>query len=422
VAARPAHVTREALLDAGVELLAGLSAVDLVAAMRTREIARRAGVSPPTFFHHFRTVEEYARALVDHVYSSDRKPLEGVVTDGLREARRLTLPAEQSIAYHTRDLLGLAADPEYRLRTGLWALGGATVDERYGGFLREVDRQLMPQAQALHDGWGREVRPPLDLRSYLAVQIALVTGSVARHLADPTVMTPERYARAAAALSMVMLRPKGDRRTMDDRLSEMNYAPGPRTTGPVPTEGDEPAGRRDVTRARLIDAAAELFGEYGYEAASITRLARTAGVHVATLYEHFGSKAHLALALFDRQAAAQLESRAVPPGGAAADRLRRHLSRVAAFVATHSDLARLYLSVLACGDQPRGLEDVLRSATLELVAAVLSDDGRQGSGDDGLAAERAADQVLVATIGAVLRHPGDGSRAAAVAGLRYLRA
>ena len=399
------HTTRVALLDAGVELLRAMTPATLVAALRTREIARRAGVSPPTFFHHFRTVEEYAAALVDHVFSPRRPKLDGVVTRALRDVQRLRLPAEQSIAYHTTDLLRIAADQDHRVRLGLWGLGGPAVDEAYLRFTRTVDEQVLPQAQALHDVWGREVRPPLDLRSYLSLQLALLTGSLPRHVTDPTVLTPERYARAAAALSMVMLRPRGDRRTMDDRLSEMNYLPGARVTAGAATS------RRDETRARIIDAAAELMGEYGYDATSITRVARVAGVHVATLYDHFESKAHLALTLLDLQATADLGRQDPSDDDGPRAALQRHLEHLAVFVATHADLARLYLTVVAFGERPARLDDVLGTATLPLVAKALS-----GEAALLLSPEEATDQVLIAVVGTTLRHPGwDPTRAAAVA-------
>ena len=408
MATADAHATRGALLDAGLDLLREMTPSTLVAALRTREVARRAGVSPPTFFHHFRTVDEYAQALVEHVFSPTRTSLRGVVTANLLEVQKLDLPAEQSIAYHTQDLHRAATDLDFRVRTGLWALGGPVVDQAYATFLRAMDQQLVPQAQALHDVWGREVRPPLDVRSSLALQLAILSGSVMRHLAEPDVMTPERYARAAAALSMVMLRPKGDRRTMDDRLSEMNYYPGSRTAARTPSP------RKSSTRARLLDAAAELFGEYGYEAASISRVARTAGVHIATLYEHFDSKAHLGLALFDLQARAHLASAG---GGDESDplaALRRHLEGIADFVAANGDLARLYLTVVACGDQPADLDDVLHAATLRLVTAA------SGASRSRPADARVTDHLLVGTIGAMLRHPGDGPAGAADDALRFL--
>lgn len=389
--------TRQALLDAGLALLGELTPADLVAALRTRGIAARAGVSPPTFFHHFKSVEDYAAALVEHVYAPGRTRLRGVVRESLQAAQRVDLPAQQSIAYHARDLQRMAADPTHRIRTGLWALGGPQVDAAYGSFLAEAERQLVPQARAFQEAWGREVRPPLDVQSYLALQIAILTGSAVRHVTDPTVMSTERYARAAAALSMVMLRPAGDRRTMDDRLSEMNWQRTPSRTSRTA------AVRRDSTRTRLVEAAADLFGEYGYEATSITQLARAANVHVATLYDHFDGKAHLALALFDRHADAALAGRA--------EALTEHLEDVAALVDANQDLARIYLAALACGDQPADVADVVRTTTVEHLRSWL---------DASADVDRAADHVLVATIGAMLRHPGDGVAAAAAAGLRFV--
>ncbi len=86
------------------------------------------------------------------------------------------------------------------------------------------------------------------------------------------------------------------------------------------------------------------------------------------------------------------------------------------FVATHTDLARLYLTVVACGEKPAGFEDVLRQPTLELVTAAM----RTTDADGALTPERATDHVLVAAIGATLRHPGDGPSGAAEAALRFL--
>jgi AcrR family transcriptional regulator len=402
--------TRLALLDAGVELLRELSPAQLVTALRTREIARRAGVSPPAFYHHFRTVDEYAQALVEQVFStSGPRQLHGLVTESLREAQERRLPAEQSIDYHTRDLHKAAADPDLRLRLGLWALGGKAADDAYRIFLEEVDRQLLPQAQALHDLWGREARPPLDARSYLAMQIATLNGAAIRHLVDPSVMTPERYARSAAALSMVLLRQTGDRRTMDDRLSEMNWYATPRGAAAGPTT------RRDATRLRILEAAEELFDEYGYNAASITQIAVAAGVHVATLYDHFASKAHLALTLLDARAADRLTRR---PGGSTSDprtALREHLELVGELVARHSDLARIYLSTLALGDLPPGFDDTLVSTTAELVDRCAADDPERSARADHL-----TEHVLVATIGAAVRHPGDRLSDAVEAGMRFL--
>ncbi len=46
----------------------------------------------------------------------------------------------------------------------------------------------------------------------------------------------------------------------------------------------------DETRQRLIDAGVEIFGQYGYEAATTRMLAEAAGVNLAAIPYHFGGK------------------------------------------------------------------------------------------------------------------------------------
>lgn len=55
-----------------------------------------------------------------------------------------------------------------------------------------------------------------------------------------------------------------------------------------PTSALTPRGQR--TRAKLLDAAERVFGEQGYERASIVEITRTAGVAQGTFYVYFESK------------------------------------------------------------------------------------------------------------------------------------
>ncbi|MET3957799.1 AcrR family transcriptional regulator [Rhodococcus sp. OAS809] len=54
------------------------------------------------------------------------------------------------------------------------------------------------------------------------------------------------------------------------------------------------------TRERVLDAAARLFSERGYEAASLKQIAAAVGVSAPALYWHFESKAVLLHAVIDR--------------------------------------------------------------------------------------------------------------------------
>jgi len=57
--------------------------------------------------------------------------------------------------------------------------------------------------------------------------------------------------------------------------------------------------RRD-TKARILEAALELFDERGYEAATMRAIAKRAGVSLGNAYYYFGSKEHLIQAFYDR--------------------------------------------------------------------------------------------------------------------------
>ena len=57
--------------------------------------------------------------------------------------------------------------------------------------------------------------------------------------------------------------------------------------------------RRTETRARLLEAAAELFAERGIEASSIDAVAALAGRTSGAVYDHFGNKDGLLRALLE---------------------------------------------------------------------------------------------------------------------------
>jgi|SRR5579871_3466750 len=71
----------------------------------------------------------------------------------------------------------------------------------------------------------------------------------------------------------------------------------------------EPKRERGKQRvAALIDAAAELFAEKGYEATTMTEIAQRAGASIGSLYQFFPSKEALAEALFNRYGERAAES------------------------------------------------------------------------------------------------------------------
>ncbi len=57
--------------------------------------------------------------------------------------------------------------------------------------------------------------------------------------------------------------------------------------------------RGEETRAKLLEAAAECFGQQGYDAASVSMVCQRAGVSKGAFYHHFSSKHQLLLELLD---------------------------------------------------------------------------------------------------------------------------
>jgi AcrR family transcriptional regulator len=67
------------------------------------------------------------------------------------------------------------------------------------------------------------------------------------------------------------------------------------------------AQRRQQTRARLLDAAGQVFALRGFHAATVDEVAEAAGYTKGAVYSNFANKDELFLALLDQRVAAQLE-------------------------------------------------------------------------------------------------------------------
>jgi len=69
-----------------------------------------------------------------------------------------------------------------------------------------------------------------------------------------------------------------------------------------------PSRRRETTRARLLDAASQLFAEVGLDAASVEAICDRAGFTRGAFYSNFESKDELFLELAGQVAAARMEA------------------------------------------------------------------------------------------------------------------
>jgi AcrR family transcriptional regulator len=60
------------------------------------------------------------------------------------------------------------------------------------------------------------------------------------------------------------------------------------------------------TKRRVLDAAAQVFAESGFEGSRITQIAKAAGLSVGAIYNHYQSKAELLAAVVERHSAGEL--------------------------------------------------------------------------------------------------------------------
>lgn len=99
-------------------------------------------------------------------------------------------------------------------------------------------------------------------------------------------------------------------------------------------------GNPEETRREILAAASEAFAAAGYVGATTRAVASRAGVNVATLHYHFGSKEGLYRAVLEAAGRGALP--AIPPGDAP-DRVAHIVDALFRFGEEHPGLARLAL-------------------------------------------------------------------------------
>lgn len=113
---------------------------------------------------------------------------------------------------------------------------------------------------------------------------------------------------------------------------------------------------RAITRARLLNAALELFASRGYAATSVDAIAEAAGVSAGLLYYHFASKTALLVAIFEQSLTDVQATFAAADGEPAAiDRLPALLRSAGTIVPRHRNFWAVWYGLRMQDDVLKGL-------------------------------------------------------------------
>ncbi|MBK1787546.1 TetR/AcrR family transcriptional regulator [Prauserella cavernicola] len=173
-----------------------------------------------------------------------------------------------------------------------------------------------------------------------------------------------------------------------------------------------PRVRREEVRRRLLDAAAEVFAERGYEAARLDEIAHAAGFTKGAVYSNFAGKPALLAALIEQQARKQLlvgavEVRAQNRPGAVLDHLAEVVARE---IVEQSTWSRLHVEIAQrAAHDPEVREtyvDVRRSLRDQLATTLAAGCARLGV-ELTVPAEQLALTLQALRLGLALEHGTD---------------
>jgi AcrR family transcriptional regulator len=167
--------------------------------------------------------------------------------------------------------------------------------------------------------------------------------------------------------------------------------------------GRHAGGTADETREKLVDAAASVFADRGYERATVAEIARAAGLSSGAIYAHYRSKAELLVDTVRARGAAEI-------GNLLADEVPSDLGAMIVALGrrleSHAAASRLLLvEAMVAARRDDELAAVVGELLVERqrsMAAVLRGGQEAGLVDPGVSADVVARFVLMAGLGARL--------------------
>jgi AcrR family transcriptional regulator len=161
----------------------------------------------------------------------------------------------------------------------------------------------------------------------------------------------------------------------------------------------------EETRARLVDAAVEVFAERGYEGARVTDIARRAGLSSGAIYAHYTSKAELLVDAIRARGTDEVNRLLTPDGDS-----RTPLSDVLIHLGEaleHRDETQtsLLLEAMAASRRDAELTEVLSTGLWSreaLIAGVTRHSQRRDDIADDIAPEALARFCTMVALGALV--------------------
>ena len=159
----------------------------------------------------------------------------------------------------------------------------------------------------------------------------------------------------------------------------------------------------EETRAQLLDAAARVFEAKGYEGATISLIAREAGVTSGAIYAHYATKAELlvdSLRAHSEQATAD-----VLPPGSSADARALLLALARRLGTREHEVTALLVEALLASRRDAELSQVLAGALGERerrMAGIIAQGQEDGVLTDDVSAEAAARFALMLSLGSMI--------------------
>lgn len=141
---------------------------------------------------------------------------------------------------------------------------------------------------------------------------------------------------------------------------------------------ENPAARRRLSaeerRAVIVEAASRTFAELGYAGASMGRIAAAAGITAPLIYEHFGSKKELYIALLQMHGEALLAATTRDEGlDSAEEVLRANTHAFFEFVRDHRSAWRmLFLDPAPDPEIAEAQSDLQAAATARLAQVIVA--------------------------------------------------